>query len=374
MQTSSASRIWASTMHGHQDQQCVTAHQDSKSHLRGAAPIGRIAREDQQDQAMAAGATRAQGAGRRRLAEDPDPWRTCFQRDADRIIHSSAFRRLAGKTQVVVFPLDHQRTRLTHALEVSQVAEAVARGVGANVDVARAIALGHDCGHGPGGHAAETAFARYLPDGYQHGPWGADVVLRPLNLCAETLDGIRRHSWSEPAPATVEGEIVSWADRIAYCCHDLEDATHAGVIDLDQLPTLVVELAGRRRSQQLRRFITALIENTVRSGLVSMSPGEAEALAALRQFNYDHIYMRPASQEQSTAVITLLRALTDYYIEHPSAVPALDDPPEVAGVAGDVVSAVVYVAGMTDRFAFHQARNLLDYDLERIPAGIGRED
>ena len=133
-------------------------------------------------------------------------------------------------------PSDHQRTRLTHALEVAQVATSIARGIGANVALADAIALGHDCGHGPGGHASEDAFDAFIPDGYDHGPWGADVVLAPLNLCAETLDGIRNHSWSRPAPATVEGEIVSWADRIAYCAHDLEDAVHAGIVDRGRPP------------------------------------------------------------------------------------------------------------------------------------------
>lgn len=117
--------------------------------------------------------------------------------------------------------------------------------MGVNVTLAEAIALGHDCGHGPGGHASEDAFDAFLAEGYDHGPWGADVVLAPLNLCAETLDGIRNHSWSRPTPATVEGEIVSWADRIAYCAHDLEDAIGAGIVSVADLPSGVVELAGR---------------------------------------------------------------------------------------------------------------------------------
>ena len=173
---------------------------------------------------MRPGATLAEGSGRRAEPESPDQERTCFERDRDRIVHSTAFRRLAGKTQVVVYPSDHQRTRLTHALEVAQVATSIARAAGVNVTLADAIALGHDCGHGPGGHASEDAFDTFISEGYEHGPWGADVVLTGLNLCAETLDGIRNHSWSRPALITVEGEIVSWADRIAYCAHDLEDA------------------------------------------------------------------------------------------------------------------------------------------------------
>ena len=182
----------------------------------------------------------------------PTPWRTCFERDRDRILHAAAFRRLAGKTQVFVFPDDHQRTRLTHALEVAQVATSVARALGLNVALTEAIALGHDCGHGPGGHASEDALSPYVDGGYDHAVWGADVTLAPLNLCAETLDGIRNHSWSRPAPATPEGEVVSWADRIAYVCHDFEDAVAAGIVTPDLLPPVVVERCGRPRAAARR--------------------------------------------------------------------------------------------------------------------------
>ena len=188
------------------------------------------------------GATAA--SGRRPPARSPRPpirRRTCFERDRDRILHATAFRRLAGKTQVFVFPADHQRTRLTHALEVAQVAGALARALRLNVALTEAIALGHDCGHGPGGHASEEALAPYLPGGFDHAEWGADVALAPLNLCAETLDGVRNHSWSRPSPATPEGEVVAWADRIAYVCHDFEDAVSAGVVAADDLPDTVAD-------------------------------------------------------------------------------------------------------------------------------------
>jgi dGTPase len=157
------------------------------------------------DSELAPHATRATGAGNRSLAEEPDPYRTCFERDRDRILHAPSFRRLAGKTQVFVFPDDHQRTRLTHALEVAQVAVAVARALRLNITLTEAIALGHDCGHGPGGHASEDALSPYLDGGYDHAQWGADVVLSHLNLCRETLDGIRNHSWSRPAPGFRHG-------------------------------------------------------------------------------------------------------------------------------------------------------------------------
>src|SRR5690606_27160696 len=141
------------------------------------AVLDRQAREAAEDEALCAAATRAAGAGRRARAEEPDPLRTCFERDRDRILHSAAFRRLAGKTQVFVFPDDHQRTRLTHALEVAQVASAVARACRLNVTLTEAIALGHDCGHGPGGHASEEALTPYVPGGFDHAVWGADVVV-----------------------------------------------------------------------------------------------------------------------------------------------------------------------------------------------------
>ncbi len=242
---------WAATMHGHAEAGLVRAHATSHA-LTGPGPVvARELREEWENVRLRSGATRARGAGNRARDEEPDAERTCFERDRDRIVHSTAFRRLAGKTQVVVYPSDHQRTRLTHALEVAQIATSIARGIGANVALVDAIALGHDCGHGPGGHASEDAFDAFIPEGYDHGPWGADVVLTPLNLCTETLDGIRNHSWSRPAPATIEGEIVSWADRIAYCAHDLEDAIHAGIVTEADIPTEVAEVCGRTRREQL---------------------------------------------------------------------------------------------------------------------------
>jgi len=193
---------WAATMAGHpRPGQLRLAHADSEARCGPPTAVTREEREARLADTLAPGATRALGAGRRRRAEEADPYRTCFERDRDRILHASAFRRLAGKTQVFVFPDDHQRTRLTHALEVAQVATSVARAVHLDVALTEAIALGHDCGHGPGGHASEDALSPYVDGGYDHAVWGADVTLLPLNLCAETLDGIRNHSWSRPAPS-----------------------------------------------------------------------------------------------------------------------------------------------------------------------------
>lgn len=357
-------KAWAMTMAGNQAAGFVAAHADSHARLELPVALTREAREEREERLLAPGATRSRGAGNRAREEEPDFERTCFERDRDRIVHCAAFRRLAGKTQVVVYPRDHQRTRLTHALEVAQVAISIARGIGANVTLADAMALGHDCGHGPGGHASEDAFDAYLP--YDHGPWGADVVLAPLNLCAETLDGIRNHSWSRPAPATIEGEIVSWSDRIAYCAHDLEDAVAAGIVKPADLPPEVVDIVGVERRVQIGTFIGAVIRNVVETGQLGMDPDTAGALSALRKFNYERIYTRPESVGQANAVIEVLRGLVDYYISHPDHLPERDDERDLAW------QAVRYVGGMTDRYAFEQAETLLGWDPTRLPKGIGR--
>jgi dGTPase len=325
--------------------------------------LDREAREAAEGMAMAPGATRATGAGRRSSAEDADPWRTCFERDRDRILHSTAFRRLAGKTQVFIFPADHQRTRLTHALEVTQVASAIARACRLNVALVEAIALGHDCGHGPGGHASEDALGLFVP-GFDHAVWGAEVTAAPLNLCVETLDGIRNHSWSRPSPSTPEGQVVGLADRVAYCAHDIEDAIHAGVVDAGDLPADVVARCGTTRPAQLGAWITDIVETTTTAGFVGLSEDAADALASLRRFNHERIYLRPESQAQAAAVVAMLQALLEHYLSHPGALPdsaAGDDPRR---------DAVAYVDGMTDRFACAQAVALLDWPTDRLPRGL----
>jgi len=372
-------RRWAATMTGHGSDDIVVAHADSHATVGEAQVLTREAREDHEAATLATNATRAAGAGNRPVEEVPDPYRTCFERDRDRILHDSAFRRLAGKTQVFVFPDDHQRTRMTHALEVAQVARSVATALSLNVPLVEAMAIGHDCGHGPGGHASEDALSPYLPDGFDHAPWGADVTLQPLNLCAETLDGIRNHSWSLPAPQTPEGEVVSWADRIAYVCHDFEDAVAAGIVTVDMLPEVVAERCGLDRSQQLGTFVRAMISATTTTGRIGMAPDIAEALAAFRRFNYDHVYLRPASQRQADAVISLLRALVEHYADRPHAIPEQTARAALGRSGLDVDAdsedalriAVAYVAGMTDRFACQEGLAKLSWDPAKLPQGIG---
>jgi dGTPase len=361
---------WAGTMAGHGEQCAVPvrrAHADRAAHVGTVTELAREEREAAEDAVLAPGATRAFGAGDRPRPEEPDPARTCFERDRDRILHSAPFRRLAGKTQVFVFPDDHQRTRLTHALEVAQVATAVARACRLNVALTEAIALGHDCGHGPGGHASEDALTPYLPEGFDHAIWGADVVLSGANLCRETTDGIRNHSWSRPAPATPEGEVVSWADRLAYVCHDFEDAVRSGVVTEEMLPSAVIQRCGRTRSRQLDAFINGLVDGTLTTGHVGMTEPLADALSQFRECNYQRIYLRPSSAVQGAAVITLLRALVEHFADRPNLLPAAGFPGLASGTDEAVRAAVTYVAGMTDRFACQTAVARLGWDQSRLP-------
>ena len=365
-------RRWAATMAGHGRGPVRTAHADSPARQAPAsAPVcDRVDREELENRVLAPEATRATGAGHRVRPEQPDPMRTCFERDRDRILHSSAFRRLAGKTQVFIFPADHQRTRLTHALEVAQVATSIARACRLNVALTEAIALGHDCGHGPGGHASEDALSVFLPEGFDHAVWGADVSLRSLNLCAETLDGIRNHSWSRPAPSTPEGEVVSWADRIAYVCHDWEDAVSAGIVHSGQLPDEVRGRCGTRRGEQLGAFVSAVVDAVHTTGTVGMDEGAADALAAFRRTNYEQIYLRPSSVAQGAAVLSVLRALVEHFADHPNRIPAVREAGGLAAGDDAVRAAVEYVAGMTDRFAMGCALSDLGWDPARLPRSV----
>jgi dGTPase len=326
-------------------------------------------REANQADWLAAKATRAVGAGNRAVPEEPDTYRTCFERDLDRIHHSRPFRRLAGKCQVFVAPDDdHLRTRLTHAIEVCQVAVSIARPVGLNAALTAAAATGHDCGHGPAGHASEGALSPFVDGGYHHAVYGADVVLAPLNLCAETLDAVRNHSWNRPAPATPEGELVAWADRIAYVCHDFEDAMGAGVVAPSDLPPAVVDVVGPDRRGQLHAFITAMIETIAETGSVALRQPEAAALEAFRAFNYERIYLRPESVQQADRVVRLLRQLVEWFVERPEALgdgnPAQPGSPEAAA------RAVRYVSGMTDRFALKLAVDHLGWTESALPRGV----
>jgi len=340
----------------------------------GRAVLRREPREAALDARLAPGATRPVGAGTRARDEEPDPFRLCFERDLDRVKHSHPWRRLAGKCQVFIAPEDdHLRTRLTHAVEVAQVATGIARVTGLCVPLTEAIALAHDCGHGPAGHASEEAFSPYVPGGYDHAVYGADVTLAPLNLCAETLDGVRNHSWRRPAPSTPEGEVVAWADRIAYVCHDFEDAVCAGILAPADLPEAVAGVVGRVGSKQVGVFVHAVLDAIDRTGRVGMTEPEAEALAAFRAFNFDRIYLRPAARRQADKVVGLLRGLVDFFVDAPARLPAAATGMRADLSPGSLEAAAVavrYVSGMTDRFALGLGVELLGWRPEELPRGV----
>lgn len=350
------------------------AHADSHARVSsGVRPVvDREIREAALRDTLAPGATHGSGAGAREIEEEPDPYRTCFERDLDRVKYSRPFRRLAGKCQVFLAPDDaHVRTRLTHAIEVAQVSVAIASAVGLNTSLTEAIAFAHDCGHGPGGHASEDAFASYLPGGYDHAVYGADVVLREFNLCRETLDGVRHHSWRLSAPATPEGEVVSVSDRLAYEAHDFDDAVRAGIVTPEDLPMIVRERLGDRQSSMIRAMVTATITATAESGRVGIARDVAEAVDALRVFNYERIYHRPAAVIQSQRVITMLTALVEHFAADPTTIPAVASGEWPVPLPGEPLAyelAVRYVSGMTDRFAATAAAaiGLRDRDLPYV--------
>jgi dGTPase len=301
--------------------------------------------------------------GRERPLE-PDPYRTEYQRDRDRIIHSKAFRRLMHKTQVFLAPEgDHYRTRLTHTLEVAQIARSVARALALNEDLTEAIALGHDLGHTPFGHIGEDAISacydeirdRYpgLPDRYHHNEQSLRVVERleyegkGLNLTWEVRDGIARHT-GDGTPATLEGRIVRIADRIAYVNHDIDDAIRGGVLAEGDLPSAAVTILGSAHGIRIRTMVQDTIASSEDADTIRMSPPVWDAMMALRAFLFDNVYLSPKAKIEEPKAFGVVRALFMHYLDHPDALPP--EPPS-AEPAGLVQRVTDYLAGMTDRYA-----------------------
>lgn len=299
----------------------------------------------------------------RRVPEEPDALRTCFQCDRDRILHSKSFRRLAHKTQVFLAPEgDHYRTRLIHTLEVSQVARSIARPLGLNEDLPEAIALGHDLGHTPFGHVGERALSHALarhrgePEGagrlFAHNDQGARIVDllerngRGLNLSREVVDGIRCHTGPRRA-GTLEGRVVALADRIAYVCHDIDDAERAGMLRESDLPAESCERLGSSSSERIETMVHDVVSMSSRSGDILMSEGVWGAMMSLRAFLFERLYSRGDAKWEEPKAYAMLVDLFEYFVAHPDEVPAeyrLHDDPLDVQVAD-------FVSGMTDRYA-----------------------
>lgn len=304
---------------------------------------------------------------------EPCPLRTCYQRDRDRIIHCKSFRRLTHKTQVFLAPeRDHYRTRLTHTLEVSQISRTVARALNLNEDLAEAIALAHDLGHTPFGHVGEEALTEVfqrlkdegygnvppelcadLPDAFRHNEQSLRVVDvveyegKGLNLTWEVRDGILNHTGPNE-PATLEGQIVRIADRIAYINHDIDDALRAGVLKEEDLPKDLLEVLGRRHGVRINNMVNDLVRASMGKPSIQQSDEFASAMLQLRAFMFDRVYLESPAKAENPRAKKVLEELFDFFLNSPERLPRefhAEDPSELPLKVCD------YVAGMTDRFA-----------------------
>jgi dGTPase len=312
----------------------------------------RAAREREEEQ-LAPAAVRSTATRGRAHPEPEDPLRTAFERDRDRVLHAKAFRRLKHKTQVFLNPDgDHFVTRLTHTLQVNQVARSLARALGLNETLAEAIALAHDLGHSPFGHIGEDAFDPYVPGGWHHAAQGVRIVevLEGLNLTWEVRDGIRAHS------------CVRFADRIGYLSHDALDAVRAGVLDVADLPASTRELFGAPGSEMVGAMVAAVVRGSLSpenaSGSVVMEPEALAAMHELRAYLFEHVYESGTAAGQKSLAVDVIRRLVDHHLAEPGLIPA-----SYRDTEADAVTQVVdYVSGMTDRYALAVHDRLFDAD------------
>jgi dGTPase len=311
----------------------------------------RTVAEDQEALTLAPGAKRSVEASERAESEEPDEWRTPFERDFDRIIHSKAFRRLKHKTQVFMNPEgDHYVTRMTHTLQVTQVGRSIARALSLNVPLAEAVCLGHDVGHSPFGHTGEDALSEFVDGEWRHSDQSVRIfeVLEPLNLSPEVLSGIRTHPWKVRESATThEGDVVKYADRIAYLAHDALDAMRAGILSVTDLPPSALEAFGEPGREWVSSMISAVVDESYKQSKIVMEPTKLEAMHELRSFMFSRVYLRPEIENQQRRAKQIVRDLVTYHLEHVDQLPESYQHPE----ADDLTQVIDFVAGMTDRYA-----------------------
>ena len=303
---------------------------------------------------LAAFADRSAGRPRQ---EEPriEDVRTCYQRDIDRIVHSKAFRRLMHKTQVFLQPEgDHYRTRMTHTLEVSRIAGTITRALGLNEDLAEAIAMGHDLGHTPFGHAGEDALSRCLGKPFRHNEQSLRVVDvlekdgHGLNLTHEVRLGILGHT-GDYWPETLEGQVVRRSDQIAYVNHDIDDAIRAGILTDDDIPTAITDILGHNHRDRINTLVTDAIRTSREAGKVMLSPAVEKALKDLRSFMFENVYRNPIAKGEERKAKDMLQRLFEYYIRHPETLPE-DFQPQLS-FEGMERTVCDYIAGMTDNYA-----------------------
>ena len=289
----------------------------------------------------------------RLIPEEPSEIRTEYQRDRDRIIHSSSFRRLKHKTQVFLSPEgDYYRTRLTHTLEVSQIARTIARALRLNEDLTEAIALGHDLGHTPFGHAGERALSEICPYGFKHYTQSLRVVDKiekngeGLNLTFEVRNGIERHTNGEPSE-TLEGRIVRLADRIAYINHDIDDAAAAGILQEEDIPIEIRDVLGYSKSRRINTLVMDCVENSKDD--IVLSPEISVVFDMLHNFMFDRVYTNPDCKSEESKADTMLKSLYSQFVKFPERMP--DVYVKIARTECPEIAACDYIAGMTDRYA-----------------------
>ena len=287
--------------------------------------------------------------------------RTVFQRDRDKILHSKAFRRLKHKTQVYVSPIgDHYRTRLTHTLEVSQIARTIARALHLNEDLTEAIALGHDLGHTPFGHAGEDVLNELMPQGFAHNKQSIRVVtlIENLNLTKETLDGIENHT-GPVTPFTLEGQVVKISDRIAYIYHDIDDAIRAGVIKSTDLPIEATEYFGGTKSSGITKIVFDIIQNSYAKDKISMSQECSDKMNILRSWLFENVY---SAKKEEVKARRIVKELFEIYVNMLEQTYDCEDKDLIKQIAGD------YLAGMTDRYAIGKYKQFF------LPINILKEE
>ena len=304
--------------------------------------------------------TRSNETSGRKREEEPDPIRTNFQRDADRILHCNSFQREKDKTQVIIGAFvengDHYRTRMTHSLEVSRVARTVARSLGLNEDLAEASALAHDLGHTPFGHTGESVLNKFFDFGFSHTLHSIRVAEelekngRGLNLCWETLNAVENHSGlsNSPQAATLEGQILPFADKIAYLTSDFADAMHFGIVKNEDLPLALREVFGQGKTNAMGILVNGLIVGSYGRDTIKMENSIYDLMSEFRKWMFEYVYRSKQMNEQRVVASAIVNDLCGYYLEHPIEIVGF---PRTDNVARDVCD---FIAGMTDHYAAGQ--------------------